>query len=81
LPGQEPKTVGVNIFYDTGGKGIEKLLTFPIHPSMMMMQSEGEAELAIVSAENGANFDVADAPKPQSAPHRHRIAAVRRNHK
>ena len=78
MPGQEPKTVGVNIFYDTGGKGIEKLLTFPIHASMMMLQSEGEAELANVSAENAANFDVADGPETaiSAAPPSHRSGAA-----
>jgi hypothetical protein len=47
---EEQNTVGVNIFYDTGGKGMEKLLTFPVHPSMT--QSESEVEQANVPAEN-----------------------------
>jgi hypothetical protein len=60
--GDEPKTVGVNIFYDTGGEGIEKLLAFPTHPSMM--QSQTEVEQANVPAENAADTDNDEAPEP-----------------
>jgi len=49
-----------------------------MHPTMMMMQSEAEAELANVSAENAANFDVADAPETaiSDAPPSHRSGAA-----
>jgi len=45
---------------------------------MMMMQSEGEAKLANVSAENAANFDVAEAPETaiSDAPPSHRSGAA-----
>ena len=45
---------------------------------MMMLQSEGDAELANVSAENAANFEVADAPETaiSAAPPSHRSGAA-----
>ena len=64
---EEPKTVGVNIFYDTGGQGMDQLLNFPIHPSMM--QHERELEQANVNAtETTDDAEVANAPEISDAP-------------
>src|SRR4030095_14926223 len=52
VPGERCEQIGdekveasgpnVTILYDTGGKTMEQLLDFPIHPSMMRRESEAE---------------------------------------
>ena len=73
---EEPKTGGVHVYYDTGGVGIDQLLRFPKHQSLI----DDERELAAEQANANAKPDddaVTEAPEseiseegppPQSAP-------------
>jgi hypothetical protein len=63
---EEPKTVGVNIFYDTQGQGMAELLSFPKHASLVQHERELEQQ-ANVNAADADNGAVTNAAEPDDA--------------
>ena len=71
---EEPKKFGVNIFYDTQGVGIDQLLRFPKHQSLIDHERELEQANANAKPDDDAVTEAPESeiseegPPPQSAP-------------
>jgi transposase len=61
----DDKKLNLSIYYDTGGVGMEKLTTFPIHPSMKQEHDSPEVEREKQRRLLGQT--TAEAPVPETA--------------
>jgi hypothetical protein len=67
----DDKKVSLNVFYDTGGVGMEKLTAFPLHPSMGYDTPEQavEKQKRLVGEESAPEPEkISDGPPPKAPP-------------